>query len=317
MDNTTDWLKDNLNLEVSPEKSGVTNLRRNYTEFLGLEIKTKDRRDQRGPHTSPNKRDWVVTSRVKPKVLIKIKERLETEVDKLRALSESEATAAVSNYNSVVDGLQNYYSMATQISADFGSLGYKLSKRMYHRISGITKEKPEEYKPTKADMKFRGSKQTRYVQKQMIHPIGYVKFRMPLKARKGICNYTESGRAIQGIKLGAEEAVLVWLARTSPYDMPIEEADNRISAFSAQKGKCAIFHEPLDIGRTVVMYKNPFLGKERSRYRNLLIVSKLAYRVINEPDPIKAKKMLAGQKCSPQKIKVINKYRMIRKYKDL
>jgi len=317
LDNTTKWLKDNLNLEVSPEKSGVTNLRRNYTEFLGLELKVKDKRDQRGPHTSGRKRDWVVTSRVKPKTLLKVKERLETEVDKLRAPTKEKLAGAVRNYNSVVDGLQNYYSIATQINADFGTIGYNLSKRMYHRVEGLTEVKPEDFKPTKADLKFIKSKQVRYVQKQMIHPIGYVQFRIPLMFRKNICNYTESGRAVQGIRLGAEEAILVWLARTSPYNMPIEEADNRISAFSAQKGKCAILHEPLDIARTVVMYKNPFLGKGRSRYRNLLIVSELANRVISEPDPQKAKKLLIDTKCTRQMIKVINKYRTIRKYESL
>lgn len=35
------WLKERLDLEVSTEKSKITNLRKNYTEFLGFKLKVK------------------------------------------------------------------------------------------------------------------------------------------------------------------------------------------------------------------------------------------------------------------------------------
>ncbi|APM39583.1 reverse transcriptase domain-containing protein [Clostridium kluyveri] len=40
------WLKERLDLDISPEKSKITNLRRNYTEFLGIKLKvvTKNNR---------------------------------------------------------------------------------------------------------------------------------------------------------------------------------------------------------------------------------------------------------------------------------
>lgn len=33
------WLKDRLGLEISEEKSKITNIRKNYTEFLGFKLK--------------------------------------------------------------------------------------------------------------------------------------------------------------------------------------------------------------------------------------------------------------------------------------
>lgn len=38
------WLKNRLGLEVNNEKSKVTNLRRNYTEFLGFKLKVVKRK---------------------------------------------------------------------------------------------------------------------------------------------------------------------------------------------------------------------------------------------------------------------------------
>ena len=35
------WLKERLDLEISHEKSKVTNLRKNYTEFLGFKLMVK------------------------------------------------------------------------------------------------------------------------------------------------------------------------------------------------------------------------------------------------------------------------------------
>lgn len=33
------WLKERLSLEISEEKSGITNLKKNYMEFLGIKIR--------------------------------------------------------------------------------------------------------------------------------------------------------------------------------------------------------------------------------------------------------------------------------------
>ena len=151
----------------------------------------------------------------------------------------------------------------------------------------------------------------------MVHPIGYVKNRIPLMPKKEMCNYTEAGRALQNIKVGAPEVILSWLARHTPPSLAIEEADNRISAFSAQKGKCSIFGVPLEMGGVVVLHKNPRLGRGVGRYRNLTLVCVLAGSIINEPDPSVARSMLAGLKIDQKAIKTINKLRRYRNFNIL
>lgn len=38
---TKKWLKERLGLDINNEKSKITNLRKNYTEFLGFKLKVK------------------------------------------------------------------------------------------------------------------------------------------------------------------------------------------------------------------------------------------------------------------------------------
>lgn len=59
------WLDIRLNLEVSKDKSGITNLRQNYTDFLGFKIKLKHKSDK-----------WVVQSHISDKSKDRIKKEL-------------------------------------------------------------------------------------------------------------------------------------------------------------------------------------------------------------------------------------------------
>ena len=118
---------------------------------------------------------------------------------------------------------------------------------------------------------------------------------------------------MQNIKVGAPEVILSLVACHTPPDMPIEEADNRISAFSVQKGNCSIFGTPLDVGGVVVLHKNPCLGKDVGRYRNLTLVCVLAEGIVNEPGSSVARSLLAGQKIEQKTIKAIN---MLRKFRN-
>ena len=317
LDETKEWLWKNLKLETSPEKSGVTNLRKTYTEFLGLELKLVNRSASISPKASTKKRVWTCTSRVKRKTLSKLKGKLTEEADKLASVPKSYAKKAVEKYNSVVRGMQNYFSLASQISKDFGGIQKDLTVHMFHKIKGLEKKRPEGFKPSDTDGKFLKSKQVRYLHDQMIHPVGYVVNRYPQMPSRTICNYTKEGRAVQKIKTGAPEAILAWLARHSPPSMPIEEADNRISKYSAQKGKCAIFGTPLEMGGVVVLHIDPYKGKDIGRYHNLMLVGVTASGIVNEPDPSEARSMLAGIKLDKKAMKTINKLRSKRKFKHI
>ena len=310
---TKEWLLENLRLETSPEKSGITNVHRKYTEFLGFELKLRSKKAELGPNASNYKRRWVCTSRIKPKAIPKIKAKLEEGIVKLAHVSEDHADKTVDEYNSIVDGIQQYYSMASQISDNLGHIQAGIRVQMHNRIKNLKFNRPAKFKELrKTDKDFLQSKQTGYLYGYMIHPIGVVHTRHPKMPNRKLCNYTQSGRAEKKVVTGVPANQLAWLARHTPPDMLVEVADNRISAYSAQKGNCAILGTHVDADMIVVLYKNPGKTIRIGRYQNLLLVSRIAGGIITDPDIKAVRVILDYLKPSKKVIHKVNQFRELR-----
>ena len=69
---TAKWLKDRLGLDISPEKSRIVNLKRQYSEFLGFKLKVQKRSNK-----------YVVKSHMCDKAYKKVQKKLTEEVKKL------------------------------------------------------------------------------------------------------------------------------------------------------------------------------------------------------------------------------------------
>lgn len=120
------WLKDRLGLEISPEKSKVVNLKRQYSEFLGFKLKVRKKGKK-----------YVVRSHMSEKAYKKAHEKLSEEVKKLAHSPDGTAQfMQLHNYNAVVAGLHEYYCIATEISADFGKLAFSINKQLRNRLKG-------------------------------------------------------------------------------------------------------------------------------------------------------------------------------------
>ena len=112
------WLKDRLGLEVSEEKSKVVNLKRNSSEFLGLKLKAAKKSGK-----------YVVNSNMCDKAIERATKNLVGQVKLIQKPGNpKEEWRAVTQYNSIVIGLHNYYKMATNISLDMAK---NISKRRY------------------------------------------------------------------------------------------------------------------------------------------------------------------------------------------
>lgn len=102
------WLAENLHLQTSDEKSGITNLRKNYTTFLGIKFKVV-----------PKGKRWIVRSHMADK-------SKEKAIHRIRGLwndiknpgKQAELEKNITLYNSVVMGMHNYYCMAMMVSAE-------------------------------------------------------------------------------------------------------------------------------------------------------------------------------------------------------
>lgn len=108
----TQWLSERLRLEVSPEKTRVVNVKRRYSEFLGFKIKVR-------PKGVKGKLKHTVRSHMCDKALKRAKNKL-TEQAKYIAKPRENRTEKQETtlYNQMVEGIQNYYAIATNVNLD-------------------------------------------------------------------------------------------------------------------------------------------------------------------------------------------------------
>ena len=111
------WLAENLHLQTSEEKSGITNLRKNYTTFLGIKFKVVSKGSK-----------WVIRSHMADKSKAKVIKKLSDVWKYIKNPSkQSEIDRNISLYNAMVMGMHNYYCMATMVSADFAEIAFKVT----------------------------------------------------------------------------------------------------------------------------------------------------------------------------------------------
>jgi group II intron reverse transcriptase/maturase len=110
-----DFLKTRLHLETSDEKSKVINLKKNFSEFLGFTF--------RAVRKGKTRKGYVVHSNMSDKVMgnakLKIKEAI-------KAKQRNPCTKTVWHFSTVVMGIQNYYSAATQVTNNLHELNFYL-----------------------------------------------------------------------------------------------------------------------------------------------------------------------------------------------
>ncbi len=238
----THWLKERLRLDVSPEKTRVVDTRRSYSEFLGFKIRL---------HKKGKK--YVVQSHMCDKAYKKVKASLTKQVGNIKFPRKDRGEAGeVRLFNSMVMGIQNYYQLATDISIDCGDIGRTVNIVLKNRLkSGKTHRLKEEGRDlTKMELQRYGkSEQLRYIaqSKEPIYPISYVQCTNPMNLRRKVCAYTATGRSAIHDDLRINTFLLLQLMRAPTYSHSAEYADNRISLFSAQWGKCAITGKKLGI----------------------------------------------------------------------
>jgi len=256
------WLEQRLRLEVSPEKTRVINLSKQYSEFLGIKVRL-----------TPKKDKLVVQSHICNKAVKRI--YLEAK-QKLRAIQHPQngrtQVQSIIAYNAFVMGVHNYYRMATDVHLDF----QKMSDPIYKTVRRIGKmqKKSESTKRHRAIIERYGeSAQLRWLHDIPIIPIGFVQTKPPICKRRAVQKYTPEGREEIHEKLGINTGTLQQLLRQPLYQRSAEYADNRLSLFCAQYGKCAVtgrvFEFLTDIHRH---HKFPKGKGGKDNYQNLILV---------------------------------------------
>lgn len=292
---TKNWLKERLSLDISPEKSKITDVRKESTEFLGFKIKTYQKYNKQ-----------IIRSHMTDKAISNATLILK---EQIKYIKKKPGSFAIYILNRLIVGLHNYYKIATEISKDFSKIHYKLLyclKKNFKKILTKTGIKTNEY--IKRYGKFKG--RDIFVLHNVIYPISKVKTDMPHLCKQATTNYTEEGRKEIHRKLGCiDYTILRYLINNPVLVKSVEYNDNRISLYAAQKGKCSITGRKLD-ETMEVHHKLPKEKGGTDEYKNLTIILHEIHILIHSISIDTIKRYLNILKLSKVEIEKINKYRI-------
>jgi group II intron reverse transcriptase/maturase len=307
---TKKWLKDRLGLEISPEKSKIINLKHQYSDFLGFKLKIHKKGKDKKTKRVQDK--WVIVSHVSDKALSKIKSSAKDHIKAIQfAEADEEEYKRINHYNSYVMGIHNYYSMATAVNPDFQTLAFEVKTSIKIRLQKRVKRKCDKPKSGGyAKEKYGKSKEIRYINGNLLVPIGYVQHHVPVHKKKIVNKYTAEGREEIHKELERVDVSMVHsLMRHPVIGESAEYNDNRISLYVAQNGKCAVTAEILEIDDIHCHHKKPRNSGGGDEYSNLIIVSERIHRLIHAVNHDIIAAILSEIKLTQKQTDKLNKLR--------
>lgn len=293
------WLKDRLGLDISPDKSKIVNLKRQYSEFLGFKLKVR----KKG-------RKYVVRSHMSNKAYQKAHEKLSEEVKKLAHASEDAQFIQLQKYNSVVAGLHEYYGIATEASHDFGRLAFDINKQLRNRLKGYL-SKTGYLKDGFIKQKYGQSRQLRFLHKRPVVPIGYARPKNAQHKRKAVNKYTPEGRKLIHKNLQIDTGTMLWVMRNPVRGRSIEYADNRISLYAAQYGKCAVTGKVMAPHDIHCHHKVPVSKGGTDEYANLILICKDVHTILHASQNPTIERLLNFLNLEPMQLAKLNKLRVL------
>lgn len=290
------YLKNNLRLDISKEKSQVTNIRKSKSDFLGFSLRAVKKNNK-----------YVANTFVMDKRKEKIKTRLKELVLKIQ---KNPTTKTVNKYNIYVIGIKNYYRYATHVSKDFHKIAYQLSKTLYNRLKSVGKyEIP--IKPNETYKKFnKNNYRTFKVANLYIHPIVDIQTKNVMNFSQDICNYTEQGRETIYNKLKPDVTTEINRLMKNIYEYnTVELADNKISKYSAQKGNCLITGNFLYADEVEIHHKKPVSIGGTYEFANLIAIHKDIHKLIHATTTETIERYMQKLNLNVKQIEKVNKYR--------
>ena len=299
---TRAWLKERLGLDISPEKSKIVNLKHAYSDFLGFRIKVhKGKRNQ-----------YVVISHIAPKALDRIKETAKKKVKAIQHSSgEMEEFKAVSDYNSFVMGIHNYYRMATAASPDIQRLAFEIKISIKNRLQERVRRRSNQTIPEYAK-RYARSREICFIGKNILLPIGYIQHHPPIHKKKSVNKYTAAGRAeIHKNLERVDMSILHSLMKNPITSATVEYNDNRISLYVAQQGKCAITKKQLSLEEIHCHHKTPKSLGGGDNYVNLIILHERIHRLIHATQKDTISAIMQNVQLNKQQLDKLNKLRKL------
>lgn len=152
---------------------------------------------------------------------------------------------------------------------------------------------------------------------RLLFPIGAVTTRKPLSFTQTKTPYTEEGRKLIHKNLECVSEDSLTYIRDNPIPgMSAQYNDNRLSLLPSQFGDCAITGEPLDVSDMHCHHVKPRSKGGTDDFRNLILVTPVAHRLIHGTDRDKlklnfSKVWIRDWKHRESILRKLNKYRKL------
>lgn len=296
-----EWLQKRLKLNVSMEKICIVNLRKQYGEFLGIEIRTKRKGEKD-----------VIASHMCRKAIERSKKALKEQIKVIQhSGNKNQIIENIQLYNSEVRGIHNYFRMATDIIVDCQEIHNSLYMMMYNRLKPLKKCT---LSPRLGDYKNYGKcKRIMECKGHYILPIAYASHRKTVGKKKSVNLYTPDGRKWKHDNLMFGNAHLLGeLYRYPVRDRSIEYNDNRVSLFAAQRGRCAITgKEFLSQEEIHCHHKKPISKGGKDGYNNLVLILEDVHRLVHAKKEGTIARYLSLLKLNDKQLSKLNHFREI------
>lgn len=267
---TTKWLREELKLGISEEKTKVVNLKTDKSDFLGFTIGTSIKGSKR-----------ICVTHISPKNIERIQKALIEKVKEMqKPHDENELFLTINRYNSIVVGIHNYYRIATCVYLDLEPVQQHMHYVFANRIGKEYNRNGNVPKGYISD-NYGKSAQIRYIHKKCIIPIGAVnnvdaKF-TPRKYNK----YTAEGRKAMNTGQGINMKILHSLLTQTFVNKSMEYMDNRVTVYTAQRGKCRVMGTELTIDNMHCHHQKPVSLGGTDEFKNLIYVRADIHRLIH------------------------------------
>ena len=295
---TINWLKERLNLEVNERKSSIVNLKKNYTEFLGIKIKVQRK-----------KKRYVIKSHMVDEEKIRIKSEIRKKIDEIE---NSNTPKEVYKLNSLIIGVHNYYSIATNVNRDFSDIENDTLYRLKQRWKKCVSHRGHFSETYKKHYGQYAHRKQYFMHKIALYPISGIKFRRPTLFNSRISNYTDEGRKLVHDKLiNVNQFVLKHIMENPIVYRSIEYNDNRISLYSAQHGRCFVTGLELTINDMECHHKIPRQKGGTDEYSNLVYLLTNIHLLVHTNNDRTQKRLMKRYSLQEEEMKKINELRKL------
>ena len=300
------WIEKRLRLQVSPAKTRVVNVKRRYSNFLGFKIKM---------HKKSGKQ--VVKSHIADKSLTRIKSSLISQAKNIaKPRMPKTELQEINLYNSMVQGIQNYYCTATNVSVDCSILNRSVMTVLTNRLAtqrGTRLTKTGRQLTQYEIGRYGKSATLRYVagSNEPIYPVGYVQHKNPIAKKRTVNPYSVNGRKGIHENLRINTYLMKQMLKQPLNGRTAEYADNRISLFSAQWGKCAITGKEFTSLESIHCHHIMPKSKGGSdKYQNLVLVLLPVHKLIHATDSETISHYLRILALDDKQLSKVNNYRV-------